>query len=117
MGEKALSFPELFRMADRPDAIAWQPFREGVRIHRLYGDGTGPAAALLRYEPGAKIPGHRHPAHEHILVLSGSQSDENGRHRAGALIVNTPGSAHHVESEEGCVVLAIWAAPVEFLDS
>lgn len=93
---------------------AFGPFREGVEIAHLV-EGA-PALALLRYAPGAAVPRHRHPALETVLVLEGAQEDERGRHEAGALIVNTPGSVHSVRSDEGCVVLIQWTEPVEILD-
>lgn len=103
----------------RPDRdfadVAWQPFRPGIEIARLYGKGdSGPAAALLRYAPGANVPAHHHPGGEHILVLRGSQRDERGTYRAGTLLVHGPGTRHAVTSDEGCVVLAIWNEPVQF---
>lgn len=94
----------------------WKPFREGIEIARLYGDGEGgPSAAFLRYQPGATVPPHAHPGYEHILVLEGSQSDEKDVYRAGDMLISSPGSSHAVVSEEGCTVLAIWNEPVQFL--
>ena len=94
------------------DGLAWQEFRPGVEIFPIHGSGDAPAAALLRYRKGARVPRHLHPAHEHIVVLSGSQSDDNGRYGAGTVVVNLPGTRHSVLSEDGCVVLAIWERPV-----
>jgi anti-sigma factor ChrR (cupin superfamily) len=94
---------------------AWQPFRAGVEIHRIYGDGiSGPSAALLRYAPGAHVPHHRHVGSEHIVVLSGSQSDPGGTYGVGSCLMHAAGTAHDVMSEQGCVVLVLWAEPVEF---
>lgn len=107
---------ELLRLADRQDEIDWQPFREGVEIHRLYGDGlTGPSAALLRFNKAGKVPLHEHGGYEHILVLAGSQRDNNGVAKAGTLIINPPGTRHSIVSEAGCIVLAIYERPVKFL--
>ena len=95
--------------------LPWQPFREGVEIMRLYGTGeTGAAAALLRYAPGAVVPRHHHPDLEHIVVLQGSQRDERGEYGVGTLLIQDGGTAHGVISDRGCVVLAIWNAPVRF---
>jgi anti-sigma factor ChrR (cupin superfamily) len=95
----------------------WQPFREGVEIHRIYGEGTsGPAAALLRYAAGAHIPAHRHPGYEHIIVLSGTQSDGDGTYGVGSCVIHGDDSGHDVTSEHGCVVLALWYAPVVFVE-
>lgn len=110
---RSLILKDLFNPEKSLEHIAWQPFREGVEIHRLYGDGTGAGAALLRYQSGASVPQHIHTGFEHILVLSGAQTDINGRHEVGTLVINPPGTAHTVESEAGCIVLAIWEKPIE----
>jgi anti-sigma factor ChrR (cupin superfamily) len=95
--------------------LAWEPFRDGIEVAWLYRNGAhGPAAAFLRYAPGAGVPLHWHAGYEHVLVLNGAQSDRNGRHAAGSLVINPPGSSHAVASEEGCVVLIIWERPVVF---
>lgn len=91
----------------------FEPFVEGVEICRLV-EGE-PALALLRYAPGAKVRAHKHVGLETILVLEGSQCDENGCYEAGALVVNPVGTSHSVWSETGCVILIHWERPVEFL--
>lgn len=111
----SLAFADLLQCAAEPDRLNWEILRPGVQFHALYGTpGVGPAAALLRYAPGASVPEHRHTDYEHILVLQGSQRDADGHYRAGALLASRPGSRHSVVSDEGCVVLAIWSAPIEF---
>lgn len=98
--------------------LAFAPFRDGIEIAWLYRNGEhGPAAAFLRYAPGARVPRHLHAGYEHVLVLEGAQSDQNGRHAAGTLVVNPPGTSHSVASEEGCLVLIIWERPVVFLEA
>jgi len=96
----------------------------GVEILPLYGlteageplDPAGPSAAILRYSPGASVPVHAHPGHEHILVLSGSQRDGRATYPAGTCVINPPGTRHSVTSDDGCLVLAIWTKPVEVID-
>jgi anti-sigma factor ChrR (cupin superfamily) len=106
---------DLFRISENADAIPWQPFRDGVEIYRLYGDGvSGPTAALLRYQGEGVVPLHEHTGYEHIFVLSGSQRDQNGTATAGTLTINAPGTRHSVVSEGGCIVLAIYEKPVRF---
>lgn len=113
--ERATAFAELLQRAARPELLDWHTLRPGVEFHALYGQpGQGPAAALLRYTPGASVPSHRHGGSEHILVLAGSQRDDNGRYEAGTLLVSPPGSRHAVTSDDGCLVLAIWAGPLDF---
>jgi anti-sigma factor ChrR (cupin superfamily) len=102
-----------------PAALAkrldFRPFRPGIEILRLY-EQDGGAAAVLRYRPGARLPAHRHEAHELIYVLAGEQSDERGSYPAGTVIVNPPGSSHSVWSPTGCLVLVVWRGPVTFLE-
>ncbi|MCG2634680.1 MAG: cupin domain-containing protein [Gammaproteobacteria bacterium] len=115
MTVNALIFADLLQQVADPDQLSWEQLRPGVQFHALYGrPDEAPAAALLRYAPGATVPKHRHPAFEHILVLEGSQQDSNGVHTAGTLLVSPPGTAHAVTSENGCIALAIWAATVDF---
>lgn len=113
----AFSLPAILHSPEQRDGLTWAPFRDGIEISWVYRDtqGDGPGAAFLRYAAGAKVPGHMHPGYEHILVLEGAQSDDNGRHEAGDLVINPPGTTHAVESDVGCVVLAIWEKPVRFL--
>lgn len=113
---RVLKITDLFQVSGWHQKLAWQPFAHGVEIHRLYGDGqSGPTAALLRFQPGGRVPLHEHVGYEHILVLSGSQVDENSRAEAGMLLINPPGTSHSILSETGCIVLAIYEKPVRFL--
>jgi len=95
--------------------LAWRPFHPGIEIALVYQDERGPAAAFLRYQPGARVGRHVHEGYEHVLVLRGSQTDAAGRHVAGTLVVNPPGSVHEIVSEDGCLVLVIWEKPVRFV--
>lgn len=107
---------DLHRIAEWQDEIEWQAFGEGVEIHRLYGDGvSGPTAALIRFNKAGKVRLHEHAGYEHILVLAGSQVDQNGPVHAGTLVINPPGTRHSIVSESGCIVLAIYEKPVVFL--
>jgi anti-sigma factor ChrR (cupin superfamily) len=63
------------------------------------------------------VPFHAHAGYEHILVLSGVQRDQNSAAPPGTLIINPPGSEHSVVGEAGCIVLAIYEKPVEFLSA
>jgi anti-sigma factor ChrR (cupin superfamily) len=92
--------------------VEWTPWREGVEICRLYGDGrSGPAAALLRYAPDAAVSLHEHDGYEHLFVLAGTQEDGVGVYCPGTMVVNAPGSRHSVRSREGCIVLVVWERP------
>lgn len=106
----------LFDIVAKQDSLVWEPFRDKVDIHRLYGDGeTGPTAALLRYRETTQIPPHVHEGYEHILVLCGAQEDAEGLITAGTLRIHPPGTLHRGVGFAGCIVLAIYEKPVKFL--
>jgi len=111
---RVLRLNDLLRISSWQQKLPWKPFQEGVEIYRLYGDGeNGPTAALLRFQAGARVPLHEHMGYEHILVLDGSQVDENCKSETGMLIISPPGTSHSVLSEGGCIVLAIYERPVK----
>jgi anti-sigma factor ChrR (cupin superfamily) len=96
--------------------LEFEPFREGIMAHWLLRGGPAePSVALLRYEPGAGVPRHRHAGLETIVVLEGVQSDENGDYPAGSVVLNPVGTEHEVWSKNGCVVLIQWNLPVVFV--
>jgi len=108
----------LLDVARDENSIQWQAFRAGIDRYVLYGDpDQGPSAALLRYQPGAGAPLHRHTGYEHIILVRGSQRDQHGLYTEGSVIVNPPGSEHWVASDDGCLALLIWERPVVFLDT
>jgi anti-sigma factor ChrR (cupin superfamily) len=111
--DTASIFPDLLAAAQDP-ARQWGPLREGVEVSWLYQVEGGLSSAFLRFAPGARLPRHRHTGHEHIFILHGSQRDENGLHRPGAMLLHPPETRHTVSSETGCLVLAIWERPVVF---
>ena len=106
------------------DAIAWerydQPGREGVLIHKLYDTSDtgagGPAAALVRYEPGANVRKHIHPGYELIFVIEGELVNDAGRHGPGTLEVCPPNSSHALGSDIGCTFLVVWEQPVRLAE-
>ena len=114
---KPIVMTDMMSLADRAEKLSWQPFREGVEIYQIYGTmgAPGPSACLLRYAPGAKVARHVHVGYEHIFVLSGGQTDDNGHLQTGTLLISPPGTDHAIVSYEGCIVLAIYETPVEFV--
>jgi anti-sigma factor ChrR (cupin superfamily) len=96
--------------------LAYEPFREGVTVHWLVRGGPNePSLAILKYEPGARVPRHLHAGLETIVILDGMQSDENGDHPAGTVVTNAVGTKHSVWSDTGCAVLIHWTLPVVIL--
>lgn len=102
------------------DALPWVPYtadgRTKTDIVRLYEDrgagGNGPAAALIRYHPGARTRRHLHPGYEMIFVLDGVLHNDSGAHPAGTLEVCPPNSEHALWTDTGCTFLVVWEQPV-----
>lgn len=98
------------------DSPEWEAMRPGLRILPLFEGPPGNyKTALLRYRPGTTLPAHVHMGDEHIYILAGAQEDESGAYLAGAYVHNPTGTTHRVWSEEGCLALIHWRAPVRFL--
>src|SRR5260221_3673865 len=113
--QKSLVIASLGKILDTLGTSGWESLHPGVHFHWLYRDGEhGAAAAVIRFEPGARVPAHEHCGFEHIFVLQGSQTDENGKLNSGGLMVHAPGTRHSIFSEEGCLVLAIYEKRPEF---
>jgi len=64
----------------------WQPFLHGVAI-KVLREHEGMLSYLLRLEPGATLPRHRHPCDEECIVLE-------GRLRVGSRVEIGPGGYH-----------------------
>jgi anti-sigma factor ChrR (cupin superfamily) len=98
-----------------------QPGREGVEIHRFYDTSdtgvSGPAAALVRYKPGAVVQEHLHPGYELIFVLEGELVNDSGRHGPGTIEICPPGSRHALSSEKGCTFVVVWEQPVHLSET
>jgi anti-sigma factor ChrR (cupin superfamily) len=86
----------------------WTEPRPGVHWKILWEEGDR-RAMLVRYDPGAAIPRHRHLGDEQIFVLEGSVSDDTGTCAAGNYARRPPGCVHTVTSPEGALVLAVIA--------
>jgi quercetin dioxygenase-like cupin family protein len=69
-----------------PGAAPWQAFLPGIQI-KVLREAAGTLSYLLKLEPGAELPPHRHPEDEECLVLK-------GRLRVGSQIEVGPGGYH-----------------------
>lgn len=90
----------------------WQPFLDGVRI-KVLREHDGVLSYLLKLEPGAALPPHRHPLDEECLVLE-------GRLRVGTRHEVGPGGYHlahggalhaTVSTETGATIFLRGAVP------
>jgi anti-sigma factor ChrR (cupin superfamily) len=90
---------------------------EGISIKVLCEDkAKGEMTCLLKWEPGATLPMHKHPEIEQTWVLEGSFYDHDGICRAGEFVWRHTGSFHQTHSDEGAVILAIYRKPNVFQD-
>jgi anti-sigma factor ChrR (cupin superfamily) len=97
----------------KPAEMEWKPTRfDKVSIKVLYEDPErGEMTCLLKLEPGAHIPFHKHPEIEQSLVLEGSVQDHDGVATAGDYIWRKPGSMHDNTSRDGAVLFAVYRKP------
>ncbi len=103
---------QIFTLSD----LEWTEARPGVRHKKIWEDPQAQRRVLLvRFEPGAKLPLHRHVGDELIFVLEGANSDEAGEVATGNASYRPNGCVHTVTSKNGATALAfIWgrAEPV-----
>lgn len=105
----------------RSNSLEWQPLNE-PGVSRVYvkvlrfdaAQGRAPTI-LLKFDAGAKYPGHIHPGGEEIFVLEGDIRLGKDRLQAGDYLYTVPGNIHAVHSEAGCVILVSVPQEVEKL--
>src|ERR1700734_2683349 len=103
----------------KPQDIAWAPTQfAGISIKVLYEDkAKGEMTCLLKWEPGATLPMHKHPEIEQTYVVGCSFYDHGGIWRAGEFVWRGVGSFHETHSDEGAVILAVYRKPNVFQHS
>jgi quercetin dioxygenase-like cupin family protein len=86
----------------------WQPHPvPGVTMSVLHLDrATRQITSLIRCEPGACYPEHRHAATEEIFMLEGDLVCEGRTYVTGDYILSTSGSKHPpISTRDGCLFL------------
>jgi len=105
---KLRQYPGLDRrqVAIDTNSDEWLPGSEtGVSRKALYiEDGHPEWMSLVRFDPGAHVPDHDHPAGEEIFVINGDLTDDHGDYVTGSWIRYPHGSRHAVHSESGCTL-------------
>lgn len=110
---------DVFKLVQSKDGLPWVPYTANGRtktdIVHLYQDAgpDAPAAALVRYHPGARTQRHLHPGYELIFVLDGILHNDAGEHHPGTLEICPPNSEHALWTEHGCTFLVVWEQPVK----
>lgn len=95
-------------------AQPWDQRRPGVHWKVLWCEGDR-QTALVRYDPGAVVPRHRHLGDEQIFVIEGEVEDDTGIARAGQFAHRPPGCVHTVKCPRGALVLAVMSGGTEAL--
>lgn len=110
---KALSGSEHGMHIVRSSEGRWSQTRfRGVTAKLLLKDHTtGNWTWLLKMDPGAEYPSHRHSSYEQCLVLEGDIGFGDLRLTAGDFEAAPPGTRHEVLRTEGGCLLLIIASP------
>ncbi len=115
--------PLIEQATRRAEGPGWESISvPGVRLFHLPG-GPRVAAAdcgLVRIEPGARFPAHRHLGDEWCFVLSGEVEEEGtgARWAPGDLVQRPAGTAHalRVTSREPLVFAVVLYGGLEFAE-
>jgi anti-sigma factor ChrR (cupin superfamily) len=96
--------------------IAWVEAMAGMRHKPIWHDqATNRRAMLARFDPGAKVPLHRHIGDEIIFVIEGVSIDESGEVPVGDANYRPNGCVHTVTSRNGATVLSFVTGGVEMV--
>jgi len=96
--------------------IAWMEAMPGMRHKPVWHDqATNRRLMLGRFEPGAKIPMHRHIGDELIFVIEGVSIDESGEVHVGDANYRPNGCTHSVWTKNGGTFLAFASGGVEMV--
>jgi anti-sigma factor ChrR (cupin superfamily) len=98
--------------------IPWTDLMPGIRARHFWSDPvTKRRAIYARWEPGARLPQHKHVGDELLFLIEGSNFDESGELRTGNLAYNGNGCTHTVVSKNGHTAIAFVTGDVERLDA
>lgn len=91
----------------RSRGIPWQPIAPGLQWKPLFVDELRKhVTALVRMEPGARYPSHRHADVEQLFLLEGDLTVEGNVVRPGDYCRAEPGSVHgETTTESGCLFI------------
>ena len=87
--------------------------RPGELIRTLVDDPRGYRTILLKVEPGPLGVLHAHGEIEQIYVMEGDFFDDDARFGPGDFVLRMPGAMHRAGSENGCLMIIVYAPLVE----
>ena len=96
--------------------VPWRDALPGVRQKLVWEDKAANRRAVLAlFEPGAKLPRHRHTGEELLYVVEGSHADETGEVATGNMSIRPNGCTHSVNSRNGAISLAFLWGGIEMV--
>ncbi len=99
-----------------PSEMPWSDVAPGMRRKALWSDeATRRRVDLVRFDPGVKLPLHRHLGDELIFMLEGSNADEWSEVLPGNLNYRPNGCVHTVTSRNGATALAFISGGAELV--
>jgi anti-sigma factor ChrR (cupin superfamily) len=103
---------EIFALSEVP----WRDAVPGVRQKVVWEDKAANRRAVLAlFEPGAKLPRHRHTGEELLYIVEGSHADETGEVATGNMSIRPNGCTHSVNSRNGAISLAFLWGGIEMV--
>jgi len=96
--------------------VPWRDTLPGIRQKLIWEDkATNRRAVLALFEPGAKLPRHRHAGEELVYMVEGSHADESGEVASGNMSIRPNGCEHSVNSRNGAIALAFLWGGIEMV--
>jgi anti-sigma factor ChrR (cupin superfamily) len=104
-------------LISRSRELTWQPLAPGIAYKPLYEDsGRKYNTSLVKMEPGAHYPGHRHAEIEELFLLSGDLHIEGQTMRTGDYCRADSGTLHgKTFTDAGCLFLLLASQQNEVL--
>lgn len=104
-------------LVSRSEELAWRELAPGIAYKPLYQDFARKyGTSLVRMDPGARYPSHRHSDVEELFVLSGDLHVEGHVMRSGDYCRADSGTIHgETLTESGCLFLLLASQKNEIL--
>lgn len=94
---------------------AWKSVLPGIEVRTLfYDEAQRMVSFLLRAQPGATLPAHRHHAYEECLVLQGEFTMGDTTLRAGDFELGLPGEEHPLAVTHSGVLVYLRGAAEDY---
>jgi anti-sigma factor ChrR (cupin superfamily) len=96
--------------------IDWAESHSGVSHKEIWADPpTERSMRLVRFDPGATVPQHRHFGEELVFGIEGEVTDESGSVLPGDLSCRATSSVHSLQARNGATVLQYLWGGTEYI--